>query len=63
MSHEFYHVADIEKMGWASFYGRWFVEMLKYGFNGAYNHEGTLENDAKLHEISNQSIYYFQYDY
>ena len=49
--HELYHVKDIEDMGWGEFYGRWFVEMLKNGFNDAYNQDKTLENNANKAEI------------
>lgn len=50
--HELFHIKDIEAMGWAEFHGRWFYEMLNHGFNGAYNTENTLENNATQAEIN-----------
>jgi len=44
--HEFYHINDIERMGWAYFYARWLGELMKYGFGGMNKTKGTLECEA-----------------
>ena len=48
-AHEFYHINDIEKMGWISFYSRWLKELIHNGFKGMYIKPGTLEYNAMKH--------------
>jgi hypothetical protein len=51
-NHEDYHVVQqsIIEEGWANFYARIIYEYIKYGFNGSYNTEGTLEYWANQYE-------------
>ena len=51
-NHEDYHVIQqgIIEEGWANFYARIVYEYIKYGFNGSYKTEGTLEYWADQYE-------------
>lgn len=44
--HEFYHMQDINRMGWANFYARTLHEYFKYGFPKVYEIKNTLEWNA-----------------
>ena len=44
--HETEHMQQINRMGWANFYGRTIYEYLRYGFKGAYHNKTTLEWQA-----------------
>ena len=44
--HEFYHMQDINRMGWANYYARTLHEYFKYGFPKVYEIENTLEWNA-----------------
>ena len=44
--HETEHIQQINRMGWANFYGRTIYEYLRFGFKGAYHNDTTLEWQA-----------------
>ena len=51
-AHEFFHMKDINLMGWINFYSKWTIELLKNIGHDIYTVAGTLEYNARQYQIN-----------